>query len=242
MKELRAQIAAIVAAAGSGSRFASSGGTAKQFIELHGRPLYIWSLLALAGHPKIDAVVVVAPESHIETIKEHRDRFRAELPGSQNIHVTAGGATRQESVRLGLQYLKHAPAPPEFVLIHDGARPFISPDLITRIVDEVQRSGACTPGLPVTDTLKRVNQNKIIETVDRQELYSVQTPQAGRLADLWRAHERAVLENWSVTDDASMLERDGHQVAIVPGSPYNLKITQPLDLVLCEALAPRLLI
>ncbi len=240
--ETTIRIGAILAAAGAGSRFSSQTATnAKQFLNLMGRPMYVWSLVKLATHPAIDSVVVVAPEASISLVRKDFENFHSELSRCRQLAVTAGGSTRQQSVYNGLRYLATLVNAPEFVLIHDGARPFIGEQLITQVIESVIANGACTPGLPVTDTLKRVREHIIIETVDRAELYSVQTPQAGRLSDLCHAHEKALVENWSVTDDASMLERDGHMVAIVPGSPYNLKVTQPLDLVLCEALAPRLL-
>lgn len=241
-----ARFGAILAAGGAGTRFSSTG-RAKQFLELSGRPMYLWPLEKLVRHSSIDLVVVVVPEASIDSVHEHLRLFglgSAEQNTSSHgaVFVIAGGATRQQSVFHGLQFLQALARPPEFVLIHDGARPFVTDELIGQVAKTVAIEGACTPGLPVTDTLKRVREQRIVETVDRHELFSVQTPQAGRLRDLCDAHTRAVTENWAVTDDASMLERQGLSVAIVPGYPYNLKVTQPLDLVLCEALAPRLLV
>ncbi len=141
-----------------------------------------------------------------------------------------------------MQSLEQDRVAPDLVLIHDGARPLVTDELINSVIDAVIEHGACTPGAEVTDTIKRVVQGKIVETLDRTELSAVQTPQAGRFLDLANAHRKAVAEGWNATDDASMLERDGHFVAIVPWSPYNLKVTQPLDLVLCEALASKLLV
>ncbi|MBY0547119.1 MAG: 2-C-methyl-D-erythritol 4-phosphate cytidylyltransferase [Candidatus Obscuribacterales bacterium] len=235
-------IAAILAAGGVGSRFSQEANAPpKQFLYLCGRPMYVWSLLQLAKNARIGSVVVVAPEANLHLVREHVLEFATDSRLQRKIAVVAGGATRQQSVYRGLQFLEQDKVAPDLVLIHDGARPLVTAELIDSVIDAVIKYGACTPGAAVTDTIKRVVQGKIVETLDRTELSAVQTPQAGRFLDLANAHRKAIAEGWSATDDASMLERDGHFVAIVPGSPYNLKVTQPLDLVLCEALASRLL-
>lgn len=236
-------IAAILAAGGVGSRFSNEqDATAKQFLYLRGRPMYVWPMFRLAQNDRIGSVVVVAPETNLSLVKDHIAEFAPNNSIQRKIAVVAGGATRQESVYKGLQSLEQDRVAPDFVLIHDGARPLVTDELINIVIDTVIEHGACTPGSEVTDTIKRVVQGKIVETLDRTELSAVQTPQAGRFLDLANAHRKAVDQGWCATDDASMLERDGHFVAIVPGSPYNLKVTQPLDLVLCEALASKFLV
>lgn len=231
------RVGAVLAAGGSGSRFSGQPGSVKkQFLELKGRPLYTWSLQALCVHPRIQSVVVVAPHEDFEAVQQQIASQPCET--ECRVFVTTGGDSRQASVFKGLQCLADLVPAPEIVLVHDGARPFLSQSLLTSIIDEVVLSGACSPGLPVTDTLKRTSGGKIVDTVERSDLFTVQTPQAGRLADLLKAHVRSVEENWVVTDDAAMLERDGHLVSIVPGSPFNIKVTRPFDLILCEALEP----
>lgn len=235
-------IAAILAAGGVGSRFSQQlNSPPKQFLYLCGRPMYVWSMMRLASNKRIASVVVVAPEANVSLVQSHITEFIEDSRIQDKIEVTSGGVTRQDSVFKGLQFLEQNRKVPELVLIHDGARPLVTEQLIDSVIDAVIKYGACTPGAEVTDTIKRVLEGKIVETLDRRELYAVQTPQAGRFLDLANAHRKALAEGWSVTDDASMLERDGHFVAIVPGTPYNLKVTQPLDLVLCEALAANLL-
>lgn len=236
------RIAAILAAGGAGSRFANEPGAApKQFVHLMGRPMYVWSLLRLAANDQIESLVVVAPEAHLALVHEHVEYWVSEPELRQKVRITAGGATRQESVYKGIQLLELDSRPPDILLIHDGARPLLAKELLSDVINTSIKYGACTPGVGVTDTIKRVQADCIVETLDRSELYAVQTPQAARFTDLANAHRKAVTEGWSVTDDASILERDGHKVVIVPSSPYNLKVTQPLDLVLCEALAQTLL-
>ena len=164
--------------------------------------------------------------------------------------TAAGGPRRQDSVRLGLAAL---PAACGTVLVHDGARPFLTPALVTRVADALTDSptippadGAAlpfgvVPGLPVTDTIKEVDAgNRVRRTPARADLRAAQTPQAFRTAALAEAHRRAEAEGWEVTDDASLMERCGHPVAVVEGDPANRKITLPEDLaLLADRDAPR---
>lgn len=233
------RIAAVLAAGGSGSRFATGGGKiAKQFVELRGYPIYVWSLVALASHKLITDVVVVAPVSalpsinvQINALRENRDLCRT--------HVTTGGATRQESVFLGLQYLRNDP--PDYVLVHDAARPFLDQATIDRVIEGVIKYGACTAGVPASDTIKKIKDGLIEETLDRSEMLMTQTPQAAAFEFLFSGHEDCAKKGIATTDDAAILERVGHRVSVVAGNPYNMKLTEPLDLLICEALADSLL-
>jgi 2-C-methyl-D-erythritol 4-phosphate cytidylyltransferase len=232
-------IAAVLPAAGVGSRFRSTDNLgAKQFTDLLGRPIYIWSLSKLCSHPEIDQVVLVLGKS--TSLKVVQDEVLTHLPSSQaqKVLYTEGGDTRQESVFCGLKCLvSQSRQKPDFVLIHDAARPFITTAMISASIDAAKTSGAFTLGIPVTDTIKRVLAGVIEETIDRAELYAIQTPQGGNFDWLLDAHAKAEQENFSTTDDAAILEYAGHRVIIVPGSGYNIKLTKAEDIRLCEAMA-----
>lgn len=233
-------IAAVVPAAGAGERFKSQGsGAPKQFIDLMGQPIYIWSLRVLAQHPAITCIVVVVPKSSLDTVQaqvyEHMETAHC-----AKIVITAGGATRQKSVHNGLEVLAECASAVEHVLIHDAARPLLTLKMVDEVIESVTRHGACSLAIPVTDTIKRSNHGILNETLDRAELVQIQTPQAAKLPWLLDAHRRAAAENFATTDDATILEYVGHKVHIVPGSPYNLKITNPEDLSICESLASHL--
>ena len=163
------------------------------------------------------------------------------MPGKEKISVITGGATRQESVRKGIEHLATVPTPPQYVLIHDAARPFLTQTMIDNTIKCVTEHGACTLAIPLTDTIKRVKDGLIEATLDRASLYLIQTPQAGRFDWLLSAHRQAAQKQFETTDDAAILEFAGHQVSIVSGSRYNLKITNPEDLTIGQALAPIIL-
>ncbi|MBS1957513.1 MAG: 2-C-methyl-D-erythritol 4-phosphate cytidylyltransferase [Cyanobacteria bacterium SZAS-4] len=230
-------IAAVLPAAGAGERFKHSPTDApKQFIGLEGRPIYLWSLSTLAAHEKIDIIVVVVPQLSLDAVQAEISRV---LPANQSekIIVTAGGKTRQNSVHNGLERLGELTTPPAYVMVHDAARPLLTAKLIDQVVESVTANGACTVAIPVTDTIKKARDNVVGETLDRSELVQIQTPQAARFEWLLQAHRKAAAENFGTTDDSTILEHSGHKVHIVTGSPYNVKITNPEDLSLCQSLA-----
>lgn len=224
--------AAILLAAGIGARCTRPGDKSpKQFLEIGEHPVWVWPFLALAKHQGIDRIVIATLPEMVDTIRQKV----GSLPCNKEVTVTVGGTTRQESVYLSLKALEGCK--PEFVLIHDAARPFLTEQIISDTLEGVQRYGACTTGVTASDTVKKVADDVIVETLDRSCLVLVQTPQAARFDWLVKAHEKAQKEGIAVTDDAAILEQAGHKVVIVKGSPHNLKITQPEDLALAEALA-----
>lgn len=237
------QFAAVIAAGGSGSRFSASSGAikAKQFLELRGKPLYWWSLATLSRHHLLSQIVMVAPAVSLSELAEELEELQRVTPLRQSINLVAGGATRQESVFNGLAFLKETGKHIDFVLVHDAARPFIDYETVERVIKYAIEYDACTVGAPVTDTIKRVDGSKVLETIPRDQLVSVQTPQAGRFGILYSAHVEARMAGYATTDDASILEWAGHDVRVVPGPAYNSKITHPLDLVIAEALGGYLL-
>jgi 2-C-methyl-D-erythritol 4-phosphate cytidylyltransferase/2-C-methyl-D-erythritol 2,4-cyclodiphosphate synthase len=210
------KIAAILVAAGTGTRFGAE--MPKQFLTLAGKPVIRHAAEALAAH-----VSLLQPVGEAEPIGAALDGVPGLLP------VVPGGATRQDSVRAGLEAL--APFQPDIVLVHDAARPFIPPETIPALVAALAESPGAIPAAPVADTLKRVVRGVITETVPRAELFRAQTPQAFRFAVLLEAHRSGLV---GATDDASLLEAAGLSVEVVPGSDDNIKLTYPDDLVRLE--------
>ena len=209
---------AVVAAAGSGSRF----GAAKQFADLGGRPVLDRSVavVAAAGAEGVVAVVSAGPDRPPGL----RDRL-VDLVRPAAVRVVTGGETRSESVRRGLEAV---PAAAEVVLVHDGARPLASADLCRRVVAAVRAGAdAAVPTVPVADSLRRRG-----AAVDRAEFAAVQTPQGFRAAALRAAHAAGA----EATDDATLVEAAGGRVVLVDGEPGNIKITTPADLRMAEAL------
>ena len=212
---------AIVVAAGRGSRF--GGGTPKQFLPLGGSPLLRHSLESLRSHPAVRRIaVVIHPDD--------RALYDDAVEGLELLSPVAGGATRQESVRNGLESL--ASAPPDHVLIHDGARPFIDVGTINALLAAMEACDGAIPALPVVDSLKQGAQQRITGEAEREGLWRAQTPQAVRYAAILAAHRAQVGD--LLTDDAAVARAHGHDVALVPGSEENIKVTDGKDLELAE--------
>ncbi len=212
-----AKCMALVVAAGRGSRF--GGELPKQWRDLGGRPVLRHSLAAFAAHPQVDAVsVVIHPDD--------RNHYDAAAAGLGLPAPVSGGATRQDSVRLGLEAL--VGQAPDVVLIHDGARPFVDSGVITRVIAALDRHPGAIPALPVHDTLKRGDGGLIGQTVPRDGLFRAQTPQGFRYAGILAAHRAAA--GRELTDDAAVAEQYGLAVALVAGSEDNVKITTAEDL------------
>jgi 2-C-methyl-D-erythritol 4-phosphate cytidylyltransferase len=222
----------LIAAAGSGRRMGAEGN--KLLLPLAGRPVLAWTLDAALACRAIGWIGIVGQPIDQPAIQALIAGAKPDRP----VVWIEGGDTRQDSVRHGLAAL-----PPEAnaVLIHDGARCLVDPDLISRCVAAVQAGAAVIAAAPVTDTIKRVDgEGWIQETPDRSALWGAQTPQGFAVQQLREAHQRAIAEGWTVTDDASLFERLGWPVQVIASSPANIKITTPFDLTIAEAvLAPR---
>ncbi len=220
---------AIVLAAGSGSRLAeAAGGRRKQFLPLHGKPLYWRSLATLARVPRIRGLVLAFPPAELRERTAELDALLAAEPLGLPCVAVAGGERRQDSVAAALAAL---PRDCAAVLVHDAARPFASAGLASRLLDALaEGAAAAIPGIPLKDTVKRVSGGVVAETPPRADLVAVQTPQAFTLPLLREAHAAAQREGWDVTDDAALAERLGRPVAVVPGEEDNVKITTPEDL------------
>ncbi len=224
------RIHVLVVAAGRGSRVGS--GLPKQYRSIAGRPVIARTLEAFLGREDVATLLTVIHA-------DDRDLYAASvagLPGASASPVI-GGATRQESVRAGLEALAALGAQEQdLVLIHDGARPFVSDAVIDRAVAAAARFGAAVPGCPVFDTVKAIDgESRITGTPDRSGLRTVQTPQAFRFGLIAEAHRRAVTEGrQDLTDDAALAEFAGHPVTVFEGDPENTKITTVSDLEAAE--------
>lgn len=217
------QISAIIPAAGLGKRF----GAKKQFLEIAGKPVLIHTLQAFETAPSVTHVVVVVPQEEKQAVHEMLARY----PLKKISAIVPGGAERQDSVRLGLE----AVPPCELVIVHDGVRPLVTPELIERILEVATRYGAAVAGLPTKETLKRVNSSGIVEeTVDRSAVWNIQTPQAFRYELFRRAVRKSVVDRFLGTDESMLVERLGEKVKVVPGSLNNIKITTPEDFKIAE--------
>ncbi len=221
--------AAVIVAAGQGVRFGAAG-PRKQYRLVLGIPVLEWAIRPFLDHPAIHQVVVVLPSADVEDPPE----WLAALP----VNRVAGGERRSDSVRLGLDALDPGH---ERVLIHDGARPFITAELIDRLLGSISGDEAVIPGLRSTDTVKEVSVDGIVRaTVDRDRFWSVQTPQVFPLKTLRLLHERALEAGVSTSDDAGLLESNGHVVRVIEGDPRNMKVTVPADIPLAEQMARQL--
>ncbi len=223
-----ARAGVVIVAAGSGRRMAGADGLPvdKMFLPLLGRPLLAHTVAAFEACPQAAEVVLVMGEHNLEL-----GRDLAAREGWRKVqHVCLGGERRQDSVKAGLDRLHDC----DWIMVHDGARPCVTPDLVEAGLACARETGAAIPGVPLSDTVKRLDGGgRVVETPPREQLRAVQTPQVFR-ADLLR--QAYGLDLNSVTDDASLVERLGHTVSVFPGSPENLKVTTQVDLLLAEAI------
>jgi 2-C-methyl-D-erythritol 4-phosphate cytidylyltransferase len=213
-------LAVLLPAGGVGTRLGNR--TPKQFLRIGGAAILDRTLSHFLRHPAVRAVVVAAPVEYLE-----RTRRLVAGRGGERVRVVAGGATRQESVWNALQAV---PSDVEIVLVHDAVRPFIDRGLIDAVAAAAGAHGAAICALPIAETVKRVRAGVVDTTLDRSELWTVQTPQGFRNALLREAHDKARRDGASGTDDAALVERLGHPVRVVPGLAGNVKITTPEDL------------
>ena len=202
----------------------------KLLIMLRDRPVVAWSIAALEGSKVVDSIVVVASERNLEQLAAVIAAVDCTLP----VELVLGGARRQDSVGIAVTYLENAA--PEIVLVHDGARPLVSPGLVQAVVDAAREHGAATAGLPLKNACKEVDGDGFVRrSLERASLVSVQTPQGFRYELLSRAHQEARALGGVADDDAELVERLGERVKVVPGDYRNLKITTPDDLAAAEA-------
>lgn len=237
------RITTIICAAGSGTRFGRSKG-GKLNADIHGEPVLIRAVQAIAQQPEVVGVLVPGPADP-HALAEFRDRHGRAL-GQMGARICAGGVSeRYETVKAALECLidtARADDLPDAVLVHDAARPCTPLSVVRAVIEALANHDAVVPAVPVADTLKRADPihlpHGVIETIDRHGLFACQTPQGFRLDLLRRAYAQTDL---SSTDDAQLVERLGEPVVLVPGDTRNIKITRPQDLELARAIWPTLL-
>ena len=219
-------VGVVLPAGGSGSRMAQAGKPPKQFRDLGGAPVLVQTLRAFARHPDVGAAVVVVPSGE--------ERATADLLAAHDVEadVVTGGPTRQSSVARGVAALAT-----DVVLVHDAVRPFVSQTVIASVANAARTHGAAAAAVPVSDTLRGGGTGPLFgETVPREGLWAMQTPQGARRDWLVRAAANAA--GHVATDEVGLLQHAGHPVWIVEGDARNLKLTRPADWALAQALWP----
>lgn len=235
------RIVAIVCAAGSGVRFGAAQGS-KLDQDLHGKPVLIRAVEAIAAHPDVVSIVVAGPADPA-ALAQFRERHEADLSKLGATICPGGISQRYETVKAGLEHLSQNSDSIDAVLVHDAARPCVPSAVVRRVIDALADHAAVVPATPIADTLKRSapaagsGLARVLDTVDRSNLFGCQTPQGFHLGLITRAYAQADL---SSTDDAQLVERLGEAVVLVEGDPRNLKITRPQDLELARAVWPTL--
>lgn len=224
------RVTAILAAGGAGLRM----GHRKQLVQLCGKPLVAWSLEAFARCGAVEDLVVACAA-------EERARFVAlakDFCANKDVRFVSGGDRRQDSV---LAALRVVPPSSDYLIVHDGARPFVGDDEITQVLEGAKTNGAAILAVPVTDTIKLVGERGcVVRTIPREQLWAAQTPQAFSRETLVRAYETAELDGFVGTDCAMLVERAGlATVAVIEGTYENVKITTPQDLAVAERIAQR---
>lgn len=228
-KQTRPYCAALIAAAGSSTRY---GGENKLLQPLDGIPVLVRTLLAIDSAQGIDEIIIAAREDELLHYAELCKAFGIRKP----VKVIVGGATRTESV---LRAALEASPEAEFFAVQDGARPLVTPALIDEVIAAAWTHLAAAPAIPVRDTIKVAHNALVESTPDRSTLFAVQTPQVFSADLLKAALQSALTDGAAITDDCSAVERIGKEVYLTEGSEENLKITTPLDLVIAEAILQR---
>lgn len=221
---------AVIVAGGQGTRI--EGKLPKQFLNLGDKPILAHCVQRFEACETVDQIILVVPEDYLEycsqTIVDQHDFKKVKK-------IVCGGRERQDSVYLGL---KACPNSTTVVAIHDGVRPFVSPQKISESIRLCEQKKAVILALPVKDTVKRVEGSSVVTTLDRKKLWLVQTPQVFEYGFILDAYEKAIQEGFVGTDDAMLVERLGHKVTVVEGEYQNIKITTAEDLAIAEKFIP----
>jgi len=216
------KLGVVIVAAGRGSRMRTA--ESKQYLQLGRKPILVHTLQLFQNIHEVDEIILVVGEADVDRCRGYVQQYAL----SKVTSVQAGGAERQNSVKQGIEALE---AGTEWVLVHDGVRPFAAVEHVIACYRKAQETDAAVLAVPVKDTIKVVNEVRQIQsTPDRRSLWAIQTPQAFRLSVLREAHVRAEAEAFIGTDDAMLVERLGTTVHVVEGDYYNIKITTPEDL------------
>jgi len=230
------KVTAVIPAAGAGKRMIprpDTGGVKKQFLEINGKPLLSITVSVFEECQSIDDIIVVAAPDDIEAVRSMLKDFRKVRD------IVEGGPERQDSVYNGLKDISKE-SDDDLVVIHDGARPLVTKEIISKAVTEARVSKAVVVGVPAKDTIKTVSaKNFTLETLDRGSLWLVQTPQVFQLSVIKQAYERAQKINYRATDDSKLVERMGIPVKMITGSYDNIKITTIEDVAIAESILNR---
>ena len=223
----------IIPAAGSGKRM--GGNRSKQYLTIGDRPILIETLIVFSESPYIDEIILVSPADDLPLIKKMLKDYSLNKVSK----IVEGGKERQDSIRNGLDSLSlndSIGSSRDIILVHDGVRPFINDKIIKALIDSANRYGAAIVAVPVKDTVKKISDASIMETIPRENLWLAQTPQAFRAKIIIDAYANAEEKGLRGTDDASLVEAMGLDVKIVMGSYENIKITTSEDLIFAEAI------
>ena len=229
------KVSAIIVASGKGMRLftTSTGTTYKQFLLLGEKPVLVHTINVFDASSLVDEIIVVVPAEKLNYCRSLVKKYKFK----KIIGIIAGGKFRQDSVYNGL--LKIGKNKPDVVLIHDGVRPLATPVLIQKCAGNIRKDGAIILAVPVKDTIKLIRKSFVEKTLERNRLWSVQTPQCFDYDLIIKAHRKAKTDGFLGSDDASLVERLGHRVKIEMGSYENIKITTPEDLILAEEIMKR---
>jgi 2-C-methyl-D-erythritol 4-phosphate cytidylyltransferase len=228
---LKVKVVAVIAAAGLGRRMQEK--IPKTYLRLGGKPILVHTLRVFEAVPEVHEVMAVVHPDDLEFCQEE---VVEAYTFKKLLRLVPGGKERQDSVYNALKVLEKEVGELELILVHDGVRPFVTPEQVSQVILAARRHGGAVLGVPCQDTLKRVNdKGEVIATVERRDLWQIQTPQAFQAALLTRAYREAMIRGFYATDEAGLVEALGYPVVVVPGSPLNLKITTPDDLKLAEA-------
>ena len=236
------KVIVIIPAAGLGTRMsppAKGKGAvpSKQFTEIHGVPILVHTVRKFVAVPQVTEICIALRKPEMP---QTEDRLKKET-GGKRLRVVEGGEHRQESVANALAAIQAAPE--DIVLVHDAVRPFVDAEIIGNVIQAAQKYGAAIAGLPAVDTVKQVDRTAegaiITSTIPRERVVMAQTPQGFRYDVLKKAFDEALADGFTGTDEASLAERSGHEVAVVMGSARNIKITTPADMELAELFLSR---
>lgn len=226
--EHKTVISAVIPAAGQGSRM--KAGINKQYLTLRGKPILAYTLDIFEDSPMIDEIILVVNQNEFDLCRKQvlsKRKYR-------KVKLAAGGDTRQASVHRGLKAVR---SDCDLVMIHDGARPLLSKDVLKRCILETEKCGATVTAVPAKNTIKVVDETGlVVRTPERKTLYEVNTPQSFRYDLIMKVYQMAAVEGVQGTDDASLVEHYGHAVKVVPDHYKNIKITTPEDLIIAESI------
>ncbi|HEX4785342.1 MAG TPA: 2-C-methyl-D-erythritol 4-phosphate cytidylyltransferase [Candidatus Sulfotelmatobacter sp.] len=240
------KVIVIIPAAGLGTRMAPMPSSldaktrkphpSKQFTELAGTPILIHTLRKFAAVEAVNEIWIALRENEIEGFRERLSGEAADVVKKKRVELVTGGEHRQQSVEQALNAI--SAAPDDIILVHDAVRPLVTAEIILEVIDAAKKYGAAIAGLPAVDTVKQVERTSegaiVKSTIPRAAIVLAQTPQGFHYSVIKKAFDEAAADGFMGTDESSLAERSGHEVAVVMGSPSNLKITTPADMELAE--------